>query len=98
MLNKDEYLEKLKSQYDEWNYKWNIELNKLEAKAQKAETTVKKEYEKKISDLYQKRDEMQVKFKELQESGEGAWEDLKDGTEKAWNSLKEAFNKAKSHF
>ena len=31
---KEEFLDQLKKKYDDLNYRWNIERNKLEAKAQ----------------------------------------------------------------
>jgi hypothetical protein len=48
--------------------------------------------------LKAKRKEVEDKMAELQQAGEGAWEDLKQGLENSWEILKGAFAKAKSRF
>ncbi len=98
MSDRNEFLEKLKDQYAEWNYKWNIERNKLEAKAQHAEAGLRKKYEKQIEELKARQDDLLARIKEIQESSGDAWIDLKEGAEKSWEALKEGFSKAKSHF
>ena len=98
MSDRKEFLKKLKDQYDDWNYKWNIERSKLEAKAQHAEAGLRKKYEKQIEELKVKQDDLMAKIKEIQDSSEDAWIDLKDGAEKSWETLKDAFLKAKSNF
>jgi hypothetical protein len=51
METKDSYLKKMKAELDDLNYKWNIERNKIEAKAQHAKVEVKKKYEEKLKTL-----------------------------------------------
>ena len=51
METKDFYLKKMKAELDDLNYKWNIERNKIEAKAQHAKVEVKKKYEEKLKTL-----------------------------------------------
>ena len=95
---KDEFLEQLKKKYDDLNYRWNIERNKLEAGAQHESAEVIKKFEAKREALRKLRGDMQAKIKALDVAGESAWEDMKDGAEEAWKSLAEAFEKATSHF
>jgi peptidoglycan hydrolase CwlO-like protein len=91
---RDAYVQKLKAKMDEWN----AEIDKLQAKADQAEAEAKIEYQEQIDDLKAKRKEMELKIAELQQAGEGAWEDLKQGLENSWEILKGAFAKAKSRF
>lgn len=98
MLKKDELLEQMKKKFDDLNYRWNIERNKLEAKAQHETADVKMKFEEKREHLRQYQTQMKEKLKELDDAGENAWGDLKGGVEDAWKSLSTAFDKATSHF
>jgi uncharacterized coiled-coil DUF342 family protein len=94
MSNRDAYVEKMKAKLDEWN----AEIDKLAAEADQADAETKIEYNKQIVDLRAKRKEMEDKIAEVQQAGEGAWEDLKQGIENSWEILKTSFNRAKSRF
>lgn len=91
---KDAYVQKLKAKMDEWN----AEIDKLEAKVDQADAEAKIEYEKQLEDLRAKRKDAEDKMAELQQAGEGAWEDLKAGIESAWDSLGSALKSASSRF
>jgi len=91
---RDAYVQKLKAQLDEWN----ADINKLEAKSDQAEAGAKIEYHKRIADLRARLKEVGDKIGELQQTGEGPWEDLKQGLENSWDILKASFTKAKSEF
>jgi hypothetical protein len=97
-MTRQEYADKLKKQLDDWNYKWNIERNKLEAKAQKAEAALKNKVNQEIEEIQKKRDRVKEKITQINLAGDSAWEDLKEGAQTSWNDLVEAFNKARSHF
>ena len=95
---KEEFLDQLKKKYDDLNYRWNIERNKLEAKAQHESADAIKKFEEKREALQQLRSDMKTKIIELEVASENAWDDVKDGAEKTWSALSEAFDKASSHF
>jgi hypothetical protein len=95
---KEEFLAQLKKKYDDLNYRWNIERNKLEAKAQHESADAIKIFEEKREALGKLRTEMKTKIIELEVASENAWDDVKDGAEEAWTSLANAFDKATSHF
>ena len=97
-IDKDEVRKKLKEQYDDLNYKWNIERNNIESKIQHATSDVKKKYEKELEQLTELRGRMKEKLVDLDVAGENAWADVKEGTDAAWKDLSEAFKKAVSHF
>jgi enoyl-[acyl-carrier-protein] reductase (NADH) len=98
METKDSYLKKIKAELDDLNYKWNIERNKIEAKAQHAKVEVKHKYEEKLKTLEKKREKMSQKLDQIDVASEDAWKDIKEGVDNAWQSLNEAIKKARSHF
>lgn len=94
MVNRDEYVQKLKSQLDQWN----AEAKQWEAKAQEAQSHMKAEYEKQLAAVNSRRDEALYQMKLLQNASADAWQDMMRGTEQAWKNMSEAFTKARSHF
>jgi len=94
MMNRDEYVRKLKAQLDQWN----AEAKQWEAKAQEAQSHMKAEYEKQLAAVNARRDEALYQMKLLQNASLDAWQDMMRGTEEAWKNMSEAFNKARSHF
>jgi uncharacterized protein YicC (UPF0701 family) len=98
METKDSYSKKMKAKFDDLNYKWNIERNKLEAKAKQAKVDVKKKFEEQLKTLQEKREKMGQKLDQIDTASEDAWKDIKAGVDSAWQSLNEAIKKARSHF
>ena len=98
METKDSYLKKMKAKFDEINYKWNLERNKLEAKAQLAKVEVKKNFEEKLKILHERREKMSQRLDQIDNASEEAWKDIKEGVDSAWQSLNEAIKRARSHF
>ena len=94
MINRDEYVQKLKTQLDQWN----AEAKKWEAKAQAAQSTMKVEYEKQLSTLHSRREAAMVQLKLLQGASTDAWQEMMKGADQAWKSMQDAVNRARSHF
>jgi len=95
---KDDYLEQLKKQYDELNYRWSRERDKFEADLQHESADVRKEYEAKREEFRKFRKELDEKIVDLDVASDNAWEDLKDGAENAWKQMSKVFDKAAAHF
>ena len=93
-MNRDEYVQKLKQQLDEWN----AEAAKWEAKTREAQATMKAEAEKQLVALNSRRDEALYQMKLLQNASTDAWRDMMGGADKAWKDLQEAIDRARSHF
>ena len=95
---KDDFLEQLKKQYDELNYRWSRERDKLESELQHANVEARKEYEAKREEFRKFRKDLNDKIVDLDVASDNAWEDLKDGAENSWKEMARAFDKAISHF
>ncbi|HVL00868.1 MAG TPA: hypothetical protein VM553_13695 [Dongiaceae bacterium] len=94
MSKRNEYLEKLKAQLEEWEY----DINRLEARLDDAQDEAKVKLDKTIKELKVKQQDLQVRLKQLEGAAEDAWTDIKDGLEIAWDSVKMGFLAAKSEF
>jgi lipid II:glycine glycyltransferase (peptidoglycan interpeptide bridge formation enzyme) len=94
MINRDEYVQKLKTQLDEWN----AEAAKWEAKAKAAEGEAKAEFERQLALFRQRRDEGMRKMVEIQAASGEAWTEMMRGADDAWKRMQEAFNQARSRF
>ena len=94
MSIKETYQQKLKAQLDEWS----AEIDKLKAKADKAEADTKLEYYEKVEDLREKQAAANAKLTGLITASDDAWEDLKAGAESAWLALGESVKSATSRF
>ncbi len=105
----DEFLEKMKAQFEELNRKWISERRRLEEGIQHVSAEARKKYEAEWEALDQLRRQMKEKLIDLEVAGENAWDDFKDGaddawgdvregTETAWRALRDGFKKAASRF
>jgi uncharacterized coiled-coil DUF342 family protein len=94
MEDKKSYLQKLAAQLQDWD----TEIDELKVKAHLAKADAKDEFAKQIEDLRSKRQAMQSKLQQLQDSGDEAWDDIKTGLEKSWTELRGSFRNAMSKF
>jgi len=94
MSLKDEYLEKLKAQLDEWS----ADIDVLEARAKQAEAAARVKYDEQLTILKAKRDEAKAKITEIHSSTGEAWQELKKSGEEAWEVLKKGFEEARKKF
>jgi chromosome segregation ATPase len=94
MMTRDEYVQKLKTQLDQWN----SEVAKWEEKAKSAQTKMKAEYEMQLKTYRSRRDEATTQLRQVQAASGDAWTDLMRGADEAWGKMREAFTNARSHF
>jgi len=94
MSMKQAYEQKLQAQLDEWG----TEIDKLKAKADKAEANAQLEYYKQIEELRSMQEAANKKLVEIKNASDDAWEDLKADLESAWDSLGNALKSASSRF
>ncbi len=89
--NFESFYDKAKKRLDEWGQK----IYEFE---RKSENSSKESYEKEITYLKKKREELNNRLKEISGSSEGAWKDLKKGFSEAGKSLSNSFRDAFKHF
>lgn len=94
MEKRNEYIEKLERNLNEYNAK----LVEMKAKASAIQGDLKAEYLSQVEHLEKKRDDLKVKYGQLKESSEHAWDDIKVGTQKTWSILEDSFEKVVSRF
>jgi predicted nucleic acid-binding Zn-ribbon protein len=94
MMTRDEYVQKLKTQLDQWN----SEITKWEVKTRSAQTKMKADYDTQLKALRSRRDEAMNQLRQVQAASGEAWVDMMRGADEAWARLRDAFTKARSHF
>ena len=97
-INKDDFLKQMKKQFDDLNYKWSIERDKFEARAQHLSAEARKQFDETREEYRRVRKDMKEKMIDLEVASQNAWDDVKEGTENAWKAMSKAFDKASSHF
>jgi hypothetical protein len=94
MTKREEYVDKMKSQLDQWN----AEAVRWEEKVKHAEADMKAEYERQLEAVRSRRDEAMVNMRQLQAASTEAWMDMMRGVDEAWKRMGEAVGQARSHF
>ena len=94
MSSREEYVQKMKAQLDQWN----TEVAKWEEKSKSAQAGMKTEYEKQLESFRSRRDEAMYQIKLVQAASTEAWIDMMKGADAAWKAMGEAFLNARSHF
>jgi hypothetical protein len=94
MSSRDEYVEKMKAQLDQWN----ADIARWEVKTQGAQADARAEFDKRLEAVRQQREQAMYQMKLLQGAAGEAWTEMARGTDEAWARMREAFDKASSHF
>jgi len=90
MINREEYVQKLKHQIEQWN----AQMAQWEAMSRNAQDR----YLKQLEQFREKRDAAMVELRRLQSASADAWADMMRGTEAAFKSMQEAFESARKKF
>jgi DNA-binding protein YbaB len=94
MLTREQYVEQMKKQLDEWNARlaeWEVEVHKAQA-------DVKIRYEAQINALQRQRDEAVKRLNETRNASLAAWTEVSQGAEAAWKNMQSGFEKAWGEF
>ncbi|MEX0694561.1 MAG: coiled coil domain-containing protein [Rhodospirillales bacterium] len=94
MSKKQAYEQKFQAQFDEWS----AEIDKLKARAERADADAQITYHEEVDKLRARQDEMNQKLKELKDTGDDAWGDIVAGVESAQSALGNALRSARSRF
>jgi hypothetical protein len=89
-MNRDEYVQKLKAQIDQWNAQM--------AQWEKASDAVKNQYLQQLDEARVRRDEAVSEMKRLQSASAEAWTQVLQGAETAFAAMQGAFEKARKGF
>jgi hypothetical protein len=92
MLNRDEYIAKMKLQLDELN----LSMSKLEANAHEIKKDAQARYEVEMDRLRLQSQLAKVKFDELKVATENSWDELVAETEKVRDAFIHSFHYFKS--
>jgi len=90
MINREEYVQKLKHQIEQWN----AQMAQWEATSRDA----KDRYMMQLEQFRAKRDAAMAEMRRLQSASADAWADMMKGTEAAFKSMQEAFENARKKF
>lgn len=94
MINRDEYVQKLKTQIDQWN----AEAAHWEDKARKAQAGTKAEYERQLENFRSRSQEAMAELRRLQSASADAWSEMMRGVDASMKSMQEAFERARRNF
>jgi uncharacterized coiled-coil DUF342 family protein len=92
MATRDEYVEKMKAQLDEWN----VEIGKLEEKLSAGSEATRERLAPHLEKARDARDAVIAKLAELKDAGESTWESLQADVEHVWKTFKQSVNYFKS--
>ena len=90
MSEKTAYRQKVEARLKEWN----AEIDKLEARADRAAADMQLHYYEDLKKLRALQEESRNKLKELEEAGDDSWESLKTDVDNAINAIERAVRTA----
>lgn len=92
MSKRDEYVERMKQQLDEWNE----DIGRMETKLTELSEPVRSTLEPQLAKARSSCGVAREKLQEVQAAGEETWEGLTDDVEHVWKTLKQSINYFKS--
>jgi hypothetical protein len=94
MMNRDEYVQKLKGQID----RLNAEAAQWQEKMKHAQSGMKAEYERQLEQFRARRDEAMAELRRLQSASADAWTEMMRGVDASVKSMQEALERARRNF
>ena len=89
-MNRDEYVQKLKAQIDQWN----AHLKKWESLSEE----MKNKYLQQLDEAQVRRDEAMAELKRIQGASADAWTQMMKGADTAFKEMGDAFERARKAF
>jgi predicted translin family RNA/ssDNA-binding protein len=89
-MNRDEYIQKLKSQIDQWN----AQMAKWDAMSQE----VRNKYLQQLDEVQVRREEALAELRRIQGASAEAWTQMMRGADNAFKEMREAFERARKAF
>jgi len=94
MDNRDEYVEKLKAQLDQWN----SQMATWDAATREATAEAKTELEKQVAIMKSRADDLVFRMELLKGASADAWQEIARGADEACKTMQDAFEKARFRF
>ena len=94
MSEKAAYRQKIDASMEEWN----AEIDKLEARADRAGADLQLQYYEELKKLRALQEEARRKLEALEDAGDDAWEGLKNDVDNAISAIERAVNAAGARF
>ena len=94
MNSRDEYVEKMKAQLDQWN----SQMATWEAATREATAEAKIELEKQVGIMKSRADDLLYRMELLKGASADAWQEVARGADEARKTMQDAFEKARFHF
>jgi len=95
MSKREKYINKIAEKLK----KWDVRIEELENKAEKAKDEVKDEYQEKIEELKEKQSKARQNLEKIRNASDAAWREMKEGLDTSLKilnrSVKDAFKKFK---
>ena len=89
-MNRDEYVQKLKAQIDEWN----AHLKKWESMSEE----VKNKYLQQLDEAQVRRDDAIAELKRIQGASAEAWTQMMKGADNVFKEMRDSFERARKAF
>jgi len=94
LSSRDQYIEKMKGQLDEWN----ASIAALEERGNEIKEDAKVKYQEQLTTLRAQRAEGEKKLQEMQAATESTWEQVKLESDNFWEALKDSYEAFAAHF
>ena len=94
MDNRDDYVEKMKAQLDQWNN----QVAAWEAATRGATAEAKMELEKQVGIMKSRADDLVFRMELLKGASADAWQEIARGADEARKTMQDAFEKARFRF
>ncbi len=94
MLDREQYVARMKSQLDQWN----AQMAAWESAAHAAKAEAKTEWEKQVGILRSRIDDMAFRVEMLKGASGEAWQEVARGADEARKAMQESFDRARSKF
>jgi predicted nucleic acid-binding Zn-ribbon protein len=94
LSSRDQYVEKMKAQLDEWN----AGIAALEEKGSEITEDAKVKYQEQLAALRAQRAEGEKKLEEMQAATESTWEQVKLESDNVWEAFKDSYQAFVAHF
>lgn len=94
MTDRDEYVEKMKAQLDQWN----SQIATWEAATKEATAEARIELEKQVGIMKSRADDLVFRMELLKAASSDAWQEIARGADEARKTMQDALEKARFHF